>query len=60
MNNYKHEKYKQDRQCTYNVTSRRVRETLFLLKSSKYYIFVFTHMRACARAHGSAHACACM
>jgi hypothetical protein len=31
---------KQDRQCTYNVTMRRVRESLLPWKRIKYYIFV--------------------
>jgi hypothetical protein len=30
----------QDRQCTYNVTLRRVRELLLPWKSNEYYIFV--------------------
>jgi hypothetical protein len=37
---FKFKIYKEDRQCTYNVTFMRVRETLLPWKSNKYYIFV--------------------
>jgi hypothetical protein len=38
----------QDRQCTYNVTMRRVCESLLQWKSNTYYIYVC--VRVCARA----------
>jgi hypothetical protein len=41
-----HKIFKHDRQCTYNVTLRRVRELLLPWKSNEYYIFVYV----CARA----------
>jgi hypothetical protein len=52
----------QDRQCTYNVTIRRVRESLLPWKSSKYYLLVCVCMgaRKCvhvdSRARGHVHA----
>jgi hypothetical protein len=41
-----------------NVTVRKVRESLFLQKSSKYYVFVCVcvHARTCAQARGRVHA----
>jgi hypothetical protein len=41
------ENLKQDSQCTYNITLRRVCESLLLWKSSKYYIFVCVHVHKC-------------
>ena len=49
-------KSKQDKQCTYNVTLTRVRESLLPWKSNKYYVFVCVcgrvgvcmRMRACS------------
>ena len=53
----------QDGQCTYNVTLRRVRESLLPWKSNKYYMLVCWCMRAraCVRACGyrGAWTCAC-
>jgi hypothetical protein len=49
---------KQDRQCAYNVTIRRVRESLLVWKSNKYYIFVCVCPRA--RGSGRMHACVCV
>jgi hypothetical protein len=43
------------RMCTYNVISRRVRESLLPWTSNKHYIFVCVCMFA--RARGHAHAC---
>ena len=55
---------KQHRQCTYNVTLRRVRESLLPWKSNKYCIFVrvcvCAHVHNCARARRRVHARACM
>ena len=50
---------KQDRQCTYNVTLRRLHETIVAVESNKYYIFLC--VRVCARAstHIQARTCAC-
>ena len=45
----------QDRQCTYNVTLRRFRESLLPWKSNKYYIL----MCACVLARLGEWACAC-
>jgi hypothetical protein len=49
---------KKGTQSTYNVILRRVRESLLQRKSNKYYIFVwvYTRVRACARARGRMHA----
>jgi hypothetical protein len=56
-------KHKQDRQCTYNVTLRRVHEPIVAVNSNKYYILVCVCMltQACVRACGytNAWACAC-
>jgi hypothetical protein len=38
----------QDRQCTYNVTLRQVRESFLPWKSNKYYICVCVRAGACA------------
>ena len=46
--------FKQDRQRTYNVTLRRVRETLLPWKSNQYCIFL------CVFAHAWVTACACV
>jgi hypothetical protein len=43
---------KQDRQYTYNVTLKRVRESLLLWKSNKYYIFFSVRLCACVCASG--------
>jgi hypothetical protein len=48
-------KKKQDRQCTYNVTLRRVRESLLPWKSSKYYISVYMCARECVSVSGCVH-----
>jgi hypothetical protein len=53
----------QDRQCTYNVTKRRVRESLLQWKSNKYYIFAcvcacLCVVRACMWVPG--RVCVCM
>ena len=39
----------QDRQCTYNLTKRRFRESLLTRKSNKYYIFLCVCVCMCAR-----------
>ena len=57
-------RHKQDRQCTYNVILRRVRELLLPWKSDKNYIFVcvcvYVRVRADARERGLVHAHAFM
>ena len=52
---------KLDGQYTCNVTLRRVRESLLLWKSYKYYLLVCAFVRVCVRACGypGAWACAC-
>ena len=40
-------KSKQDRQCMYNVTLRRVREPLLMWKSNKYFLLLSVCVRAC-------------
>jgi hypothetical protein len=51
----KYIKLKQDRQCTYNVTLRRVCKSLLPWESRKYYIFVCVCVRVCP----GAWACVC-
>ena len=41
-------RYYQYRQCTYNVTLRRVRESLLQLIGNKYYLLICVCMQACA------------
>jgi hypothetical protein len=46
---------KQDTECTYNVTLRRVREILLPWKSNKYYKFLRMCALACAWGRGHVH-----
>jgi hypothetical protein len=52
----------QDKQCTYNVTLRRVHESLLPWKSNTYCIFVCVcvHVRVGVQARGRVHARACV
>jgi hypothetical protein len=51
--------FKQDSQCTYNVTMRRARESLLPWKRNKYYLLVGVCMysRACVRVAGRVGVC---
>jgi hypothetical protein len=53
---------KQNSQCTYNVTLRRVRELLLPWESIKYYLLVYVCMRvrACKWVPGPVGLCMCM
>jgi hypothetical protein len=46
------ERKKPERQCKYNVTMRRVRESLLPYKSNKYYLLVCACVRVGTRARG--------
>ena len=48
------------RQCKYNVTLRRFRESLLPWKSNKYYVFVCVRARAFVRVPGSVGVCMCV
>jgi hypothetical protein len=50
-------KSKQDRQCVYNVTLRRVHEPLLMWKSNKYFLLLSVCVRACVRVCVRARAC---
>jgi hypothetical protein len=48
---------KQDRQGTYNVTLRRVNETIVAVESNTYYILVCVYMHACTWLPGRVDVC---
>jgi hypothetical protein len=56
------QRQKQDRQCTFNVTLRRVRESVLPWKRNKYYLFVClsARVRACGWPCAWACTCACV
>ena len=59
---YSCEQKQEDRQCTYNLTLRRLRELLLSWNSSKYYLLVCVCVRARmwvpgARGRVPAHTC---
>jgi hypothetical protein len=53
-------KKQQDTQCTYNVTWRRIRESLLQSKRNKYYIFVCACVCARVRVPGRVGVCTCV
>ena len=45
------------RQCACNVTLRRVRETILVVESNRYFIFLCVRVRACVEVVGSVGEC---